>query len=326
MQETSRLTGGCRCPARAIMLAVALAAAAASGPAFQAAAVAQTPDSSEKEAFEAAKELGTKDAWEAFLTSYSTGFRADLARAYIKKLSDEQTATPVAPQPTPPAPTSSATEQEGIKPNASGDSMDFPIVARSWGGIVREGPGGNTKKISSINEGDQITLMGVAEGLDNGFPWFKIAYGSAPEMGFMWGGIICAIGAERSDVFKTCPNQEIVNVQDGPPKKQAKAEKKPKSEKKPKKEKIVCGENWKLQNGRCVVNQNCGPNATRSPEGDCYCNKNYEMSGGKCAWKKNKNGFEIDPWKKPGCKGLQKQCSAGNTKACIKFEETCQVN
>jgi hypothetical protein len=43
-------------------------------------------DASAKEAFEAAKELGTADAWDAFLASYPAGFHADLARAYLKKL------------------------------------------------------------------------------------------------------------------------------------------------------------------------------------------------------------------------------------------------
>lgn len=42
--------------------------------------------SGEKDAFEAAKELGTKEAWEAFLANYGSGFHADLARAYLKKL------------------------------------------------------------------------------------------------------------------------------------------------------------------------------------------------------------------------------------------------
>ena len=43
---------------------------------------------SEKEAFEAAKSLGTVEAWDAFLSNYPTGFHADLARAYVKKLSE----------------------------------------------------------------------------------------------------------------------------------------------------------------------------------------------------------------------------------------------
>ena len=50
-------------------------------------AAADTNDPAEK-AFEAAKGLGTVDAWEAFLKSYPSGFHADLARAYIKKLGE----------------------------------------------------------------------------------------------------------------------------------------------------------------------------------------------------------------------------------------------
>ncbi len=39
-----------------------------------------------KEAFEEAKELGTVEAWEAFVEAYPDGFHANLARAYLKKL------------------------------------------------------------------------------------------------------------------------------------------------------------------------------------------------------------------------------------------------
>ena len=39
-------------------------------------------------AFNSAKELGTVEAWDAFLSNYPTGFHADLARAYVKKLSE----------------------------------------------------------------------------------------------------------------------------------------------------------------------------------------------------------------------------------------------
>src|SRR6185295_1851905 len=64
-------------------------------------AIAQPADVSPKEAFEAARMLGTADAWEAFLANYSTGFYADLARAYLKKLKDQ--AGPAAPPPSTPA-------------------------------------------------------------------------------------------------------------------------------------------------------------------------------------------------------------------------------
>ncbi len=73
---------------------------------------------SEKEAFEGAKELGTLEAWEAFLNNFPTGFRADLARAYVRRLGTETKATPAPapapvlaapPPPPPPAPLPIAT-------------------------------------------------------------------------------------------------------------------------------------------------------------------------------------------------------------------------
>ncbi|MGH1420041.1 MAG: hypothetical protein ACRBCJ_14390 [Hyphomicrobiaceae bacterium] len=54
----------------------------------------------EKEAFENAKDLNTIEGWEAFLNSYNTGFRADLARAYVKRLTSEARATPAPPRAT----------------------------------------------------------------------------------------------------------------------------------------------------------------------------------------------------------------------------------
>ena len=60
-------------------------------------ALAQPADA-EKQAFEAAKELGTVEAWDAFLANYPTGFHADLARAYVKKLAGT-TPPPAAPAP-----------------------------------------------------------------------------------------------------------------------------------------------------------------------------------------------------------------------------------
>lgn len=63
-------------------------------------------DSVEKQAFEAAKELGTVEAWDAFLSNYPKGFRADLARAYVKKLANEagEPAPATAPAPAAVAP------------------------------------------------------------------------------------------------------------------------------------------------------------------------------------------------------------------------------
>lgn len=63
-------------------------------------AQAQNDDPSAQEAFESAKELGTAEAWNAFLKTYPRGFRADLARAYLKSLTGD---APPAPGPEPAA-------------------------------------------------------------------------------------------------------------------------------------------------------------------------------------------------------------------------------
>jgi len=74
----------------------------------------------EKEAFEAAKELGTIEAWEAFLNNFPKGFRADLARAYVRRLGSEQKSGPaVTPAPAaPPATTAPApvAPQQAVAP------------------------------------------------------------------------------------------------------------------------------------------------------------------------------------------------------------------
>jgi hypothetical protein len=142
-------------------------------------ALAETSATAEKEAFEAAKELGTVEAWNAFLAHSSKGFHADLARAYLKKLSGQPQA--VAPPPD-----------------------DFPVVAGSWGGVVRDGPGQDHRKVDSLREGQSVTLMARTDVMQDGYPWFKIAY-EGDGRGYQWGGILCSTGAERPDLFKTCP-------------------------------------------------------------------------------------------------------------------------
>jgi hypothetical protein len=66
-------------------------------------ALAQAPSEAEKSAFNAAKELGTVEAWDAFLSNYPKGFHADLARAYVKKLAGSAAPPPPTAAPTAPA-------------------------------------------------------------------------------------------------------------------------------------------------------------------------------------------------------------------------------
>ena len=58
-------------------------------------------ETSAREAFEAAKELGTPEAWNAFLVNFPSGFYADLARAYLKNLGEGSGGTAAAPAATP---------------------------------------------------------------------------------------------------------------------------------------------------------------------------------------------------------------------------------
>jgi hypothetical protein len=80
----------------AVILSVTAALAADTHPSAaepgSALVVAQAGASkAQKNAFEAAKELGTVEAWDAFLSNYPDGFYADLARAYVKKLAEPST-------------------------------------------------------------------------------------------------------------------------------------------------------------------------------------------------------------------------------------------
>jgi Bacterial SH3 domain len=154
-------------------------------------AFAGTDEVAEKEAFEEAKSLGTVEAWDAFLAHYPNGFHADLARAYVKKLADQPQA---APTPSPPP---------GAAPTVSAND-DFPVAAGSWGGVLRDGPGQQYRKIGSLAEGERVTLMARTDVMDGDFPWFKITTQSG-QTGYQWGGILCSTGAERPGLFQTCP-------------------------------------------------------------------------------------------------------------------------
>ena len=150
-------------------------------------AFAQSGSVSEKEAFEAAKSLGTVEAWDAFLSNFPSGFHADLARAYVKKLTEGTQG----PSPSPAAPAASANDV-------------FPAAAGSWGGVLRDGPGREYRQVGSLREGEPVTLMGRSDVVEHGFPWFKLTTQSG-QTGYQWGGILCSTGAERPDLFKTCP-------------------------------------------------------------------------------------------------------------------------
>ena len=87
-------------------------------------AAPQADESDEKEAYEGAKELGTLEAWEAFLNNFPTGFRADLARAYVKRLADETSEAPADEETEPTSPAPEAAEAPAAPPSAAETSSE----------------------------------------------------------------------------------------------------------------------------------------------------------------------------------------------------------
>lgn len=86
----------------------------------------------EKDAFESAKELGTIDAWEAYLNNYPSGFRADLARAYVRKLGESSAAAPTHAAPPPPP---------ALPPRVQARQATNPSMMRPSIGMLAMAPG-----------------------------------------------------------------------------------------------------------------------------------------------------------------------------------------
>jgi len=74
--------------------------------------------------------------------------------------------------------------------------------AKSWGGIVRSGPGTGYARIASLNEGEPITVIERTGQFYQGRPWFKISFRG--QLGYHWGGIICPVGRSVPGTFQVC--------------------------------------------------------------------------------------------------------------------------
>jgi hypothetical protein len=292
-------------------------------------APAASPDAV-KSAYESAKELGTADAWNAFLGSYPTGFYADMARAYLKKVGEPAAVTTAPPVATPtpsnpaspavvtvPTPSSaragerSCSERNTLRSEHSREPTKITFVNQSgmYRAIMWIDFDGTLKDYGGLNSGEELVLDTFRT-----HPWM-IATGPGDCLQ------IFLPAAEPATV-----RLERLAVDDAPVRAVPVIEKKAEKKKASPPPKLKCAQNYKLKNGECVLIQNCGKNAYRSPEGDCYCKKGYVMRKGKCQWPQDKNGFEVAPWKKGGCSSLQAQCNQGNGNACMKYEEKCQVN
>lgn len=123
------------------------------------AAFAQAPNSAETEAFEAAKDLGTVEAWDAFLSHYPTGFHADLARAYVKQL----TAKASAPAPTAtaesPAYEQTCEGQEGLRSRESREPAKLRFINESGATLILQWIDfkGALKEYATLQPGADVT-------------------------------------------------------------------------------------------------------------------------------------------------------------------------
>ena len=77
---------------------------------------------------------------------------------------------------------------------------------------------------------------------------------------------------------------------------------------------LRCGKNYKLVRGECVLLQNCGRNAYRSPEGDCYCNRGYRRTNsGRCVRSRKSCGPGQYRNSKGRCVSEGRNCGRGRT-------------
>lgn len=91
-----------------------------------------------------------------------------------------------------------------------------------------------------------------------------------------------------------------------------------------------CEEGYRFVDGRCrrirsyEEPQGCPPGTRPVPEtDDCApIRQNVQPR----PWPTDRNGFEVEPWRKPGCGQWKRECDAGRNASCARYESTCQVN
>ncbi len=90
----------------------------------------------------------------------------------------------------------------GQPPPPQAGGVTFPFQARSWGGIVRSGPGTKFGKIASLRERESITVLQQTRQYYQDRPWFKISFRG--RTGYHWGGIICPTGRTVPGTYQVC--------------------------------------------------------------------------------------------------------------------------
>ncbi|MTD94288.1 hypothetical protein GIW81_08060 [Hyphomicrobium sp. xq] len=268
---------------RAAMLgaAVVLAPICAPGPWTWPAAHAQAPDATEK-AFNAAKELGTAEAWSAFLTNYPTGFHADLARAYLKKIEGGASPAPVeAATPSPPAEELSCTQAGKLKSGRSDEPVKIRFVNESEATLVIQwiDSKGALKEYAELQPGAEMTQDTFAS-----HPWIAAYQEGSCRQLFLPNGTM--------SVARLRPEKELQDAKkdddEKPAKKtEKKAADKPSKATVEKRAKAACVDMGMIYlNGKCAPKvkaqrdqgtknktKACPPGMYRNPYGQCQPNE-----------------------------------------------------
>ncbi len=221
----------------------------------------------EKDAFDSAKELGTAAAFEAFLSNYGSGFYADLARAYIKKL-DKAAApspAPAPPAPPPPAPTPTAIPAPGPDPSckdlfkvkslnsATPAKITFINKSGMYRSIMWLDFKGRPKDYANLNSGQEVTLDTFLT-----HPWMVT---DGP------GNCIEIVMPHAGTRVVTLTGPQVAPP---PPAKKASPPPAPKPKKKAAGPK--CRSRSVLIDGKCILRRNAGDD----------CGPGYHLRGGKC--------------------------------------------
>ncbi|HUU67550.1 MAG TPA: hypothetical protein VMW57_09785 [Methyloceanibacter sp.] len=252
---------------------------------------ADSGDSSEKDAFNSAKELGTVAGFEAFLSNYPSGFYADLARAYVGKLNGASLPkTPAPPPPPPPAAPAPAIVTSAPGPDPSCRSLStlrsqnsntrakLIVINKSdmYRSVMWIDFNGQPKDYGGLNAGDQMTLDTFMT-----HPWMIAdGPGDCIEIVMPHAGTRVVELTSRGGTVQAPPPQRKASPPPAPAPKKAAPKKKAAGPK--------CRSRSILVDGKCILKSNAAG----------YCGPGYRVKNGKCV-----PGAYVAPKPKPSGHG-----------------------
>jgi hypothetical protein len=83
------------------------------------------------------------------------------------------------------------------------DGQAVGTRGQSLGGNLRNGPGMEYDRLTSLPEGAYLTIVANTGHSMNGYDWFEVRLDNG-DVAFMWGGILCSIGTQVPGIFAAC--------------------------------------------------------------------------------------------------------------------------